>query len=97
MGFVPGFPYLGGMSEKIATPRLKDPRPRIPAGSVGIADPRPVCIPWRNSRGMANYWKNANPVVRSGPKSAGSIAGRGFGSISTDSCGRISGDGDEGE
>ena len=37
MGFVPGFPYLGGMSEKIATPRLKDPRPRIPAGSVGIA------------------------------------------------------------
>lgn len=37
LGFVPGFPYLGGMSERIATPRLKDPRPRIPAGSVGIA------------------------------------------------------------
>lgn len=37
MGFTPGFPYLGGMSEKIATPRLKEPRTRIPAGSVGIA------------------------------------------------------------
>lgn len=37
LGFVPGFPYLGGMSERIATPRLKDPRPRIPVGSVGIA------------------------------------------------------------
>ncbi len=37
LGFVPGFPYLGGMSERIATLRLKDPRPRIPAGSVGIA------------------------------------------------------------
>jgi len=37
MGFTPGFPYLGGMSEKIATPRLKEPRRKIPAGSVGIA------------------------------------------------------------
>jgi len=37
LGFTPGFPYLGGMSEKIAAPRLKTPRTRIPAGSVGIA------------------------------------------------------------
>ena len=38
MGFLPGFPYLGGMSESIATPRLKTPRSAIPAGSVAIAD-----------------------------------------------------------
>jgi len=37
LGFTPGFPYLGGMSERIATPRLKKPRVKIPAGSVGIA------------------------------------------------------------
>lgn len=37
LGFTPGFPYLGGMSDKIATPRLDKPRIRIPAGSVGIA------------------------------------------------------------
>ncbi|MTI70454.1 MAG: 5-oxoprolinase subunit PxpB [Firmicutes bacterium] len=37
LGFTPGFPYLGGMSEKISTPRLKTPREKIPAGSVGIA------------------------------------------------------------
>lgn len=37
MGFAPGFPYLGGMSKKIATPRLASPRTKIPAGSVGIA------------------------------------------------------------
>lgn len=36
LGFTPGFPYLGGMSERIATPRLDKPRVRIPAGSVGI-------------------------------------------------------------
>lgn len=37
IGFLPGFPYLGGMSAKIAAPRLDTPRTRIPAGSVGIA------------------------------------------------------------
>lgn len=37
LGFTPGFPYLGGMDERIATPRLQNPRSKIPAGSVGIA------------------------------------------------------------
>lgn len=37
IGFAPGFPYLGGMSERIATPRHHSPRLSIPAGSVGIA------------------------------------------------------------
>ena len=37
LGFTPGFPYLGGMSEKIATPRLDSPREKIAGGSVGIA------------------------------------------------------------
>ena len=37
LGFTPGFTYLGGMSDKIAAPRLKQPRVKIPAGSVGIA------------------------------------------------------------
>ena len=37
MGFVPGFPYLGGMPKKIATPRRENPRAKIEAGSVGIA------------------------------------------------------------
>ncbi|MGI5959522.1 MAG: 5-oxoprolinase subunit PxpB [Massiliimalia sp.] len=37
LGFTPGFPYLGGMDKRIATPRLTEPRVRIPGGSVGIA------------------------------------------------------------
>lgn len=37
IGFTPGFPYLGGMDERIACPRLEKPRVSIPAGSVGIA------------------------------------------------------------
>ncbi|MFL7942378.1 5-oxoprolinase subunit PxpB [Priestia megaterium] len=37
IGFAPGFPFLGGLSERIATPRRPSPRTSIPAGSVGIA------------------------------------------------------------
>ncbi len=38
LGFTPGFPYLGGMDERIAAPRRASPRTRVPSGSVGIAD-----------------------------------------------------------
>lgn len=37
LGFTPGFPYLGGMDSRIATPRRAQPRVKIAAGSVGIA------------------------------------------------------------
>ncbi len=38
IGFAPGFPYLGGLDERIACPRMKTPRISVPAGSVGIAE-----------------------------------------------------------
>jgi KipI family sensor histidine kinase inhibitor len=36
IGFLPGFPYLGGLPEALATPRRAEPRTHVPAGSVGI-------------------------------------------------------------
>ena len=36
LGFSPGFPYLNGLPQRLATPRLETPRPRVPAGSVAI-------------------------------------------------------------
>ncbi|WLI78333.1 5-oxoprolinase subunit PxpB [Kosakonia sp. H02] len=36
IGFQPGFPYLGGMPDALATPRRAEPRVSVPAGSVGI-------------------------------------------------------------
>lgn len=38
IGFTPGFPYLGGLAPQLYTPRRKQPRTVVPAGSVGIAD-----------------------------------------------------------
>lgn len=36
LGFAPGFAYLGGLPDAIATPRRPEPRTAVPAGSVGI-------------------------------------------------------------
>jgi inhibitor of KinA len=36
LGFMPGFPYLCGLDERLVTPRRATPRPRVPAGSVAI-------------------------------------------------------------
>ncbi|NBI11204.1 5-oxoprolinase subunit PxpB [Colidextribacter sp. OB.20] len=53
LGFIAGFPYLGGMDERLATPRLETPRLCIEGGSVGIAGKQtgiyPVSSPggWR--------------------------------------------------
>ena len=38
IGFLPGFAYMGEVEERIAMPRLAQPRLNIEAGSVGIAD-----------------------------------------------------------
>lgn len=51
LGFAPGFPYLGGMDERIATPRLASPRVRVPAGSVGIAETQTGVYPMASPGG----------------------------------------------
>lgn len=38
LGFVAGFPYLGEVTDEIATPRLETPRLKVPTGSIGIAE-----------------------------------------------------------
>jgi KipI family sensor histidine kinase inhibitor len=37
LGFVPGFCYMGRVDRRIAAPRHRIPREKVPAGSVGIA------------------------------------------------------------
>lgn len=45
IGFLAGFPYLGGLPPELAVPRLSSPRPHVPAGSVGIAGPQTGIYP----------------------------------------------------
>jgi inhibitor of KinA len=51
LGFVPGFAYLGGLPESLATPRLPTPRRKVPAGSVGIAGNQTGVYPYSTAGG----------------------------------------------
>jgi inhibitor of KinA len=51
VGFAPGFPYLGGMDERLVTPRKSVPRMRIPAGSVGIGGAQTGIYPFETPGG----------------------------------------------
>ena len=51
IGFVPGFPYLGGLPEAIAAPRRMSPRAAVPAGSVGIAGNQTGIYPFETPGG----------------------------------------------
>lgn len=43
LGFAPGFPFIGGLDERLEMPRRANPRTHIPPGSVAIAR-RQTCI-----------------------------------------------------
>ena len=51
VGFTPGFPFLGGLPAKLATPRRKSPRAAVPAGSVAIGGPQTGIYPLRSPGG----------------------------------------------
>ena len=51
LGFLPGFPYLGGLDERLFTPRRETPRTRIPAGSVGIGGQQTGIYPMESPGG----------------------------------------------
>lgn len=62
MGFLPGFAYLGGMDERIATPRKSTPRTKVPAGSVGIAGKQTGIYPLESPGGWQLIGKTSIPL-----------------------------------
>ena len=65
MGFSPGFAYLGGLDERLATPRLESPRTEIPAGAVGIAETQTGVYPCGESRRLAAHRPYSAKTLRS--------------------------------
>jgi inhibitor of KinA len=51
VGFIGGFPFLGGLPRQIATPRRETPRKEIPAGSVGIGGKQTGIYPIKSPGG----------------------------------------------
>ena len=71
LGFLPGFTYLGGLDERIHTPRLPSPRLKVEAGSVGIAGSQTGSYPLDSPGGwnlmgktpVKTYDPNRNPPI----------------------------------
>lgn len=69
IGFVPGYPYMGDLPEKLHLPRRKDPRTRVPAGSVAIATSMTAVYPYESPGGW--HLIGTTPVRFFDPDSAG--------------------------
>ncbi|MFC5300829.1 5-oxoprolinase subunit PxpB [Azospira restricta] len=51
LGFLPGFPYLGGLPAALDMPRLATPRKVVPARSIAIAGRTCAAYPWQSPGG----------------------------------------------
>ena len=64
MGFSPGFAYLGGLDERLATPRLQSPRTEIPAGASRHSRDPDRCLPDSKPRRLAAHRQDTAQAVR---------------------------------
>ena len=51
IGFLPGFPYMGGLPPELAVPRLVSPRSRVPAHSIAVTGQMCAVYPWQSPGG----------------------------------------------
>lgn len=66
LGFMPGFPYLGGLDEKLHKARLDTPRMRIPAGTVGIGGKQTGMYPFESPGGWNLLGRTPVPLFDPG-------------------------------
>lgn len=51
LGFMPGFAYMGDLPPGLRLPRRAEPRLKVPAGSVAMADDMTAIYPWESPGG----------------------------------------------
>lgn len=51
IGFLPGFPYMGGLPAELSMPRLASPRQRVPKNSLAVAGEMCSVYPWESPGG----------------------------------------------
>ena len=51
IGFMPGLPFMGDLPPALSMPRLREPRLRVPAGSVAITGGLTTIYPWESPGG----------------------------------------------
>lgn len=66
LGFQPGFPYLGGLSPQLHTPRRAEPRLSVPAGSVAIGGEQTGIYPLASPGGWQLIGHTSTPLFEPG-------------------------------
>jgi inhibitor of KinA len=66
IGFLPGFPYMGDVDERIAVPRKSEPRLSVAAGSVGIAGRQTGIYPFDSPGGWQIIARTPLPLFHAG-------------------------------
>jgi KipI family sensor histidine kinase inhibitor len=51
IGFMPGFPFMGDLPAPLHRPRRTEPRLRVPAGAVAVANGLTAIYPWQSPGG----------------------------------------------
>lgn len=62
IGFMPGFPYMGGLPAQLEAPRLASPRKAVPARSLAIAGAMCAVYPWQSPGGWRLLGKTPVPM-----------------------------------
>ena len=66
LGFQPGFPYLGGLSPRLHTPRRAEPRVSVPAGTVAIGGEQTGVYPLTSPGGWQLIGHTTTPLFEPG-------------------------------
>lgn len=62
IGFMPGFPYMGGLPEVLEVPRLASPRKAVPARSLAVAGAMCAVYPWESPGGWRLLGRTPVPM-----------------------------------
>ena len=62
IGFMPGFPYMGGLPPELEMPRLASPRKAVPARSLAVAGSMCAVYPWESPGGWRLLGRTPIPM-----------------------------------
>ena len=66
IGFMPGFPYMGGLPPVLEVPRLASPRKAVPARSLAVAGTMCAVYPWQSPGGWHLLGRTPLPMFSAG-------------------------------
>jgi KipI family sensor histidine kinase inhibitor len=62
IGFMPGFPYMGGLPQALEIPRLASPRKAVPERSLAVAGAMCAVYPWESPGGWRLLGRTPVPM-----------------------------------